>query len=90
MREMRKNIAVIETSHSDFRNNHLKERRESGENTKLVRCKSKTGSCRKIASFHDTGRDEHFRMILVDDLQTGRTLEITLNNIKAYKSDEGI
>jgi hypothetical protein len=29
-------------------------------------------------------------MILVDDLQTGRTLEITLNNIKAYKSDEGI
>jgi hypothetical protein len=68
---MRKDIGVIETSHSDFRNNHLKERRESRENTKLVRCKSKTGSCRKVASFHDTGWDKYFGMILVDDLQPG-------------------
>jgi len=70
MREVTKDIAVIKTSHCDFRNNHFKERRESGENTKLVRCKSKTGSCREVASFHDTGWDEYFRMLLMDDLQT--------------------
>jgi hypothetical protein len=71
MREMGKDIAVIETSHCNFRNNHLKERRESGENTKLVRRKSKAGSCRKVASFHDTGWDEYLGMFLVDDTQTG-------------------
>ena len=71
MREMRKDIAIIETSHCDFRNNHLKERRESGENTKLVRRKSKAGSCRKVASFHDTGWDEYSGMFFVDDTQTG-------------------
>ena len=69
MREMRKDIAVIKMSHIDFRNNHLKKRRESGENTKLVRCKSKTGSGRKVASFHDTGWDENMgiMMFLVDN-----------------------
>ena len=67
MREMRKDIAVIKTSHSDFRNNHLKEHPQSGENTKLVRCKSKTGSGRKVASFHDTGWDENMGMFLVDN-----------------------
>jgi hypothetical protein len=71
MREMRKDIAVIETSHCDFRNNHFKECRESGENTKLVRCKTKTGSGREVSSFHDTGWDEYFGMLLMDDAQTG-------------------
>ena len=73
MREMRKDIAVIETSNCDLRNNHLKERRESGDSeyTKLVGYKSKASSCRKVASFHDAGWDEYFGMFLVNDTQTG-------------------
>ena len=71
MREMRKDIAIIETSHRDFRNNHFKESREGGENTKLVRCKSEAGSGGKVASFHNTRWYKYFGMSLVDDAQTG-------------------
>lgn len=65
---MAKDVAIVETSHCDFRNNHFKERRKSGENTKLVGCETKTGSCREVASFHDTGWDKYFGMFLMDDL----------------------
>ena len=88
MREMRKNVAVIEASHGDFRNNHLKECRKSREDTEFIRGESKTSRSGEVAAFHDTRRNENLGVLLVDNFQASRTLEITyaykVSNIVEY------
>jgi hypothetical protein len=64
---MTKNVAVVESGHSDFRNHHLQESRKGREDTELIRSETKTCSCRKVAALHDAGWNKNFRMLLVDD-----------------------
>lgn len=77
MREMAKNIAVVEARHGDLRDDHFQECRESGEYTKLVFVESESGCSGEVASLHDTRCDEDFGVFLVNDRQTGGSLEIT-------------
>jgi hypothetical protein len=76
--EVAKYIAVIESCHGDFRDDHLQERREGREDTELVMIKTETSSSRIVATLHDTGRNENFGVLLVDHLQTSGSLEIAL------------
>jgi hypothetical protein len=43
--------------------------------------KAETSSSRIVATLHDTRRNENFGVLLVDHLQTGGSLEITLEMI---------
>ena len=69
-------VAVIQARHGDLRNDHLEEGGEGREDTKLVRFKTKAGGGGKVSALHDSGRNKHVRMSLVDHLQTSRTLQI--------------
>ena len=77
MREMGEDIAVVQSCHGDLRNNHLKERREGGENAELVSVETKPSGCSKITAFHDTRWNEYLWMLLVNHLETGRSLQVT-------------
>lgn len=79
MREVAEDVAVVQSRHSDLRNNHLKECRKGGENAELVRVETEASSCSKVTTFHDTGRNEYFGMFLVDHLETSRALQIALS-----------
>lgn len=76
MREVTEDITKIETGHGNLRDDHLQERRECREHPVLLRIETKTGGSAKVASLHDAGRNKDLRMLLVDDLQTSRPLEI--------------
>ena len=76
MRKVREHIAIIQTGHSNLRYYHLQERGERRENAKLVWSEAKSGSCGEVAAFHDSRRDEHLRMFLMNPLQSGRSLKI--------------
>lgn len=76
MRKVRENIAVIQAGHSNLRYYHLQERGERRENAKLVRSEAKSSSCGEVAAFHYSRRDEHFRMFLMNPLQSGRSFKI--------------
>ena len=73
---MAKNVTVVQTGHGELRDDHLQERRESREDTELVRIESETGRRGEVTTLHDTRRDEDLGVSLMDDLQTGRTLKI--------------
>lgn len=76
MREMTQDVAVVQSSHGDLGEYHLKESRESGEYTKLVGVESKAGGSGEVSSFHDTRWNEDFRVLLVNGLETRRALQI--------------
>lgn len=86
MRKVAENIAIVQSCHSDLRNNHLKECREGGENPKLVSIETEASGRSKITAFHDTGRNEYFGMFLVDHLKTGRTLQVAWSRDKLAAS----
>lgn len=73
-------IAVVQARHGDFGYDHLKKCRESGKDAKLVMFETKTCRSREVSPFHDSGRNKHFGMFLVDHLQTSRTLQIACAN----------
>lgn len=77
MREMAEDIAVVQPCHGDLGNNHFKERREGSENAELFRVETKASCCREVAALHDTGWNKDFRMLLVNNLDAGRTLQVT-------------
>jgi len=77
MREMGEDIAVIQTSHGYFRNDHLKESRERGEDSEFIRSKSKASSSGEVSSLHDTRWNEYFGMLLVNDLETSRPFKVS-------------
>jgi len=81
MREVAKEVAVIQPGHGDLGDTHLKESGKGGEDTLLLFVETETGSCGEVATLHDTGGDEHLGVLLVDDLETGRALEITVDTI---------
>lgn len=66
MREMTENVAVVQPSHGDLRNNHLQEGRESRKDAKLVFVEPKPSRGGEIAPFHDPRGEEDFRMLLMD------------------------
>ena len=82
VREVTKNIAVVQASHGDFGNDHLQEGREGGEDAELVRVEPETGCGREVATLHNAGRDENLGMFLMDDLQTGRALQVAFAQIR--------
>jgi len=45
MREVAKNIAVVQAGHGDLRDNHLEESGERREDTELVGVEAETSSC---------------------------------------------
>ena len=73
---MAEHVAIVQACHGDFGNDHLKEGGKGGKDAELVVFKTKACSGGKVSAFHDSGRNEHFRMSLVDHLQTSRTLQI--------------
>ena len=66
-----------QASHGDLRDNHFEESREGREDTVLVLVETETSSRAKVATLHDTGGDKDLGVLLVNDLQAGRALEIT-------------
>ena len=74
---MRKDIAVVETGHGNLGNDHLQEGRESRKDTRLSFLKTKSGGGGEVTAFHDPGCNEHLGVLLVNDLETSRSLEIT-------------
>lgn len=83
MGEMRENVAVVQTCHSDLRDDHLQESGECREDTKLVLVESESSCSREVASLHDAGADEDLGVLLVDDLQPSGALQIAFLNILA-------
>ena len=69
-------VAIVQARHRDLRNDHLKERGEGRKDTELVRIKTKACRSGKVSTFHDSGRNKHFGVSLMNHLQTGRTLQI--------------
>jgi hypothetical protein len=76
VREVAEDIAVVETSHGNFRKNHLQERGKGGENTKLVSGESKPGGSGEVAPLHYTRGDEDLWVFLMDHFQTCGTFKI--------------
>lgn len=76
--KMREDIAVVETGHGDLGDNHLQEGRESGEDSSLALLETKSSSSGEVSALHDSGSNEYLGMLLVDNLETSRSLEITL------------
>lgn len=81
VREVAEDIAEVEARHSDFGYNHLQEGGERREDTELVLVETKTGSGAEVATLHDSGRDEDLRVLLVDRLETGRSLKIACGEL---------
>jgi hypothetical protein len=77
---MTENITVVQAGHGDLRDNHLQESGERREDTELISVETKTSSCREVSTFHDTRRNEHLRMLLVNNLKTSGSLEITVDD----------
>lgn len=75
---MAEDIAVVQSSHGNLGHDHLEEGREGREDTKLVLVEPKSSSSTEIAALHDTGWNEDFGVLLMDHLQTGGTLQVTL------------
>ena len=75
---MAQDIAEVETSHSDFGDDHLQEGGESREDAKLLLVETETSGSTKVTTLHDAGGNEHLGMLLVDDLQTRGALEVAL------------
>ena len=78
---MTKDVAVVQTSNSDFRDNHLQEGGERREDTELILVETETCSGTEVATLHDTRRDEDLRVFLVDGLETSRALEIAYGTL---------
>ena len=77
MGEMTEYIAIIETSHGDFRYDHLQESRESRENAEFLVVEAKAGGGGEVPSFHDTRRNKDFGVFLMDYFEASRTLQVT-------------
>jgi hypothetical protein len=77
MREMAEHITVVESRHSNLTENHLQKGAECREDTKFVLVETETSSRGEVSTFHDTGGNEDFGMLLVDDFETSGALEIT-------------
>lgn len=82
MGEVRQDIAIVQARHGDFGDDHLKERREGGEDTKLPLLETETGGSTEVSTLHDPRWDEDFGVLLVDGLQTSRALQITYLTIR--------
>jgi hypothetical protein len=74
---MAKDVAVVQASHGDLRDDHLKEGRECREDTELALLKAEAGGGREVATLHDTGRNKDLRMLLVNALETSGALQVT-------------
>ena len=77
MREVAEDVAEVETRHRDLRDDHFQECREGGEHAELLSIETETCRRAEVSAFHDTRGDEDLRVLLVNDLQAGRALEIT-------------
>lgn len=87
MRKVAKNVAVVQASHGDLGDNHFQEGGEGGENTELALVETET-SCRgEVATLHDAGRNEDLWVLLVDNLQTGRALQVTCSYVSGLNDD---
>ena len=80
MGKVTENITVVQTRHCNFGDHHFEEGRECGEDAKLIVVESEAGGGREVASFHDSGGHEDFGVLLVDDLQSGRSLQIAIDD----------
>ncbi len=67
---MTQDVTVVQTRHGDFGNQHFEEGRECRKDTKLVGVETESSGGGEVATLHDTGGDKHFRVLLVDDLET--------------------
>ena len=79
MREVAENVAEVEAGHGDFGDDHLEESTEGREDTELVLVETETSGCAEVTTLHDTRGNEDLRVLLVNDLQTGRALKVTWN-----------
>ena len=74
---MAQDVAEVKTSHGDFGDDHLQECGESREDAELLLVETETSGSAEVSTFHDAGRNEDLRVLLVNDLETGRSFEIT-------------
>ena len=84
VREVAENVAEVETSHGDFGNDHLQEGGEGGEDAELLLVETETGGGTEVTTLHDAGGNEHFGVLLVDDLQTRGALEVALKKFRVH------
>jgi hypothetical protein len=77
VREVAEKVAVVQAGHGKLGDHHLKESGEGGENTLLILVETETGGGGEVSTLHDTGGDEYLGVLLMDDLQSCRTLEVT-------------
>lgn len=77
MREMAQDIAVVQPRHCELRDDHLEESRKGRKDTEFVCVETETSSSRKVSSLHDTRRYENLGVLLVNNLETCRTLKVT-------------
>ena len=77
VRKMAKDITVVESRHSDFRNHHLKKSGKGREDAKFVGIETKACRSGKIATLHDPRGHENFGVLSVDNLQASGALEVT-------------
>jgi hypothetical protein len=80
---MAENIAIVQPRHCDLRHDHLEEGRERRKDAKLVGLEAKARCSGEVTAFHDSRRNEHMGVPLMDHLQTGRALKITCGSILA-------
>lgn len=74
---MAQNVTIVQPGHGYLGDDHLQESRECRKDAELVRCKTESGSSRIVATLHDSGRNEDFGMLLMNDFQTGGTFKVT-------------
>jgi len=74
---MAKNITVVQSCHRNLTDNHLQKGTKSRKDTKLVLVETEASRCGKVTTFHDTGSDKDLWVLLVNDFETGGTLEVT-------------
>lgn len=90
VRKVAENVAVVQARHRHLGNDHLQKRREGREDTELLRVESEASRSRKVAALHDAGGDEHLGVLLVDDLQPRRALQVAYALISIrYSENKG-
>ena len=77
MREVAKNIAEIEAGHCELGYDHFKECTEGGEDSEFVLVETETRCSAEVSTLHNTRWNEHFRVLLVNNLQASGSLKIT-------------
>lgn len=88
MGKVTQNVAVIQSRHRDFGYYHLQEGRERREDTEFIWSEAKSSSSRVVSAFHDPRWNEHLGVLLVNDFQTSRSLQITYGSSEKADAEE--